>query len=190
MDATRGLLADGESFADLSVEQITTRAGISRTAFYDYFRDKRELLIKLLEAAAVSIVREADELVGGRPSGPAEIPFTIKAAMTFARDSREVFVAAVEAAAYDPVISAYWREHFLNRFIDVIEKRINNQQERRLALPIPPRPAATSLVLMVVETLYHHVSGDDATPDEQIVDTLVTIAVRSVYGPADQATDH
>ena len=30
-------------------QRITTRAGISRTAFYFYFRDKRELLMRLTE---------------------------------------------------------------------------------------------------------------------------------------------
>jgi TetR/AcrR family transcriptional regulator, ethionamide resistance regulator len=185
MDATRALLRDGEAFPELSVEQIASRAGISRTAFYDYFGDKRELLIKLIEAAAAPIVREADELQGGRPSGPAEIPFTIRAAMAFARDSREVFLAAVDAASYDPVVSAYWRERFVDRFVDVIERRIRRQQERGIALPIEPRPAATALVLMVVGTLHHHVSRPGGPADDDVVDTLVTIAVRAVYGPVD-----
>src|SRR5437870_620924 len=42
--ATEELLAEGASWADLGVERIATTAGISRTAFYFYFADKRELL--------------------------------------------------------------------------------------------------------------------------------------------------
>src|SRR5687768_18516142 len=45
--ATEELLSEGASFADLNIERIATRAGISRTAFYFYFRDKRELLVRL-----------------------------------------------------------------------------------------------------------------------------------------------
>ena len=45
--ATEALLAEGSSYAELNVERIATAAGISRTAFYFYFRDKRDLLMRL-----------------------------------------------------------------------------------------------------------------------------------------------
>jgi AcrR family transcriptional regulator len=183
MGAARGLLAEGDSYADLSVEQITSRAGISRTAFYDYFRDKRELLMKLVGEAIEPIMREADELVGGRPSGPSEIPFTIRAAMDFARGNPEVFRATVDAAGYDPEIAKFWRQQVLARFVDVIERRIRSQQRRKVALAINPRAAAVALVTMVVETLYQHVGDEAGVSDEVMLDTLVTIAVRAVYGP-------
>ena len=180
--ATEELLGAGESYADLSVERIAAAAGISRTAFYDYFRDKRELLIRLMDAAAAPIVREADELVGGRPSGPESIPFTIRAAMAFARQRREVFRAVVEAAAYDEVVAAWYRERFVDRFVEAIERRVASQQARGAALAIPPRAAAIALVSMVTQTLYHHVTGKDDVSDDELVETIVTIAVRAVYG--------
>lgn len=183
MAATQQLLSEGEPFGELSIEDIASRAGISRTAFYDYFRDKRDLLIRLVEVAAAPIIQEADELVGGRRSGPAEIPHTMRAAMGFARNNREVFQAAVEAAAYDPVVASYWREQLIDRFVEVIERRIRNQQKARVALPLAPRPAAIALVSMVTQTLYHHVTHDAGIKDQQVVKTLTTIAVRAVYGP-------
>ena len=180
--AARQLLADGESYADLSIEQIATRAGISRTAFYDYFRDKRELLMKLVSAAIAPIAREADELVGGRPSGPSEIPHTIRAAMNFAREERDVFRATTQAAAYDAAIAHFWHEQVLGRFIDIIERRIHSQQEKGVALPGNARATAIVLVMMVVETLYHHVSHEATVTDEEMTQTMVTVAVRAVYG--------
>jgi AcrR family transcriptional regulator len=185
VSATAELLAEGQPYADISVERIASRAGISRTAFYAYFRDKRELLMKLVGAAIEPIMTEADELVGGRPSGPTEIPYTIRAAMAFARGNRDVFRATAEAAVYDPVIGAFWREQVLGRFVDAIERRIVAQQERGQALPLDPRAAAIALVTMVVETLYRHVGDDEGCSDETMVETLVAIAVRAVYGPVD-----
>jgi AcrR family transcriptional regulator len=180
--ATRALLEAGEPFGDLSIDQLARGAGISRTAFYDYFDDKRELLMRLVSEAAAPITKEADELVGGRPSGPSEIPYTIRAAMSFARDNGPVFRATVEASAYDPVVAEFWRGQILDRFIDAIEERIRRQRRAGKALPIAARPAAVALVLMVTETLYHHVTREEKTSDRQLVDTLVTIAVRAVYG--------
>jgi AcrR family transcriptional regulator len=187
LDAARALLGDGEPFADLSIEQIAERAGISRPAFYQYFRDKRSLLIRLIEDSAAPVFEEADELVGGRPSGPTEIPFTIAAAMRWASGSPEVFRAAVEAASYDEVVGRYWRDELLDRFVAAIERRIRSQQAKGEALPIHARAAATSLVLMVTHALYHHVSRDDRVSDKAMVETLTAIAVRAVYGPVDPA---
>ena len=185
LKAARELLQEGESFGDLSIEQIAARAGISRPAFYGYYRDKRDLLIRLIADSAAPVLREADELVGGRPSGPSEIPFTIAAAMEWASGSPEIFRAGVEAAAYDDVVGRYWREELLDRFTAVIERRIRSQQAKGDALPINPRATARSLVLMVTYALYDHVTGERRTSDKKLVETLVTIAVRAVYGPRD-----
>jgi len=58
--ATEALLAEGASYADLNIERIATRACISRTAFYFYFRDKRELLMRLTEEVNELLYAQAD----------------------------------------------------------------------------------------------------------------------------------
>ena len=57
--ATEELLAEGASFAELGIERIATRGGISRTAFYFYFRDKRELLVRLTEEVNAQLLAAA-----------------------------------------------------------------------------------------------------------------------------------
>src|SRR4051794_9834961 len=63
--ATEDLLAEGSSYAELNVEKIATRAGISRTAFYFYFRDKRELLMRLTAEVNQQLYAEADRWFSG-----------------------------------------------------------------------------------------------------------------------------
>src|SRR3954466_5198831 len=63
--ATEELLADGSSYADLNVERIATASGISRTAFYFYFRDKRELLMRLTADVNDQLYAEADRWFKG-----------------------------------------------------------------------------------------------------------------------------
>ena len=60
-----GLAAD-HSFVELRVSDITSSAGLSRSAFYFYYEDKRDLLIETFKEVAEtlfdrSIVRFADE---------------------------------------------------------------------------------------------------------------------------------
>src|SRR5918997_7125630 len=57
--ATEQLLEEGASFAELGIERIATKAGISRTAFYFYFRDKRELLVRLTEDVNAELIAAA-----------------------------------------------------------------------------------------------------------------------------------
>ena len=67
--AIESLLAGGGSYADLSVEQISAAAGRSRTAFYVYFRDKRELLMRRPRSSPSSTTKPTN---GGRgPTGGA-----------------------------------------------------------------------------------------------------------------------
>lgn len=47
--AAEAILEDEETFAELSVERLIRAAGISRSTFYAYFRDKDDLLQALVE---------------------------------------------------------------------------------------------------------------------------------------------
>ena len=60
LEATETLLREGATFADLNVERIARGAGISRTAFYFYFSDKRELLMRLSEDVTNDLYEQAD----------------------------------------------------------------------------------------------------------------------------------
>src|SRR6478609_1874538 len=73
LDATQALLREGVSYADLNIERIATRAGISRTAFYFYFADKRELLMRLTEDVNDELYQQADIWFSGSGDPEAEI---------------------------------------------------------------------------------------------------------------------
>src|SRR6478609_10730879 len=73
LQATEALLGEGASYADLNIERIATRAGISRTAFYFYFADKRELLMRLTEDVTEELYQQADIWFSGSGDPEAEI---------------------------------------------------------------------------------------------------------------------
>jgi AcrR family transcriptional regulator len=183
--ATDELLAEGEGFAGLSVEQITERAGISRTAFYDYFDDKRELLTKLIARADLPLFDEPEDRAG-RPPEPEAIEAQIAASLKWVRQNTELFRAAVEATSYDEVVRAFWRERLVDPFIEATERRIKRQQTAGEALPINPRAAAEVIVVMVIETLYYHLSHDTGISDKRLSETLTTVVIRAIYGPVDK----
>ncbi len=181
--ATEELLAEGASFADLGIERIATRAGISRTAFYFYFADKRELLMRLTEEVNALLFEQADIWFSGE-GDPAEEMQTALANIADLYDEHAVLLRAiVEVATYDEEVARFWRAT-LGRFVDATERRIEAERERGTAVCEHARPTAFALTWMTERTLYQQLVQHLDVPREDLVASLTGIWVRSVYGGA------
>src|SRR5919206_4653257 len=108
LEATVALLDEGASYAELNIEEIATRAGISRTAFYFYFRDKRELLMRLTEDVAEVLYAEADAWWSGGDD-PESLERALRSVIGHYREHHVLLRAVVEASAYDEVVGTFWR---------------------------------------------------------------------------------
>ena len=188
LTATRELLAEGNGFGDLSIEQIAERAGISRTAFYDYFDDKRALLIRMVRGVLDRVFREGEERIGA----PGTAPHTLdpsamraqaRAMMRFAREYPEIYCAVVEASAYDEVVADFWRGEILTAFIDNLEAGIAQGQEEGSIRPVPARAAAQVMVLTVVQSVFDQVRrGESPVSDDELVEAVASVCIRAVHG--------
>jgi AcrR family transcriptional regulator len=101
VEATVLLVRDGATYAALSVETIACKTGISRTTFYDYFTDKRELLLAITREVLRDELGVADEWRpgDGHDETKAELRRII---LAFVRIYEHPAVAAiVEATYYD-----------------------------------------------------------------------------------------
>ena len=78
MDATERLMRDGASFTELSVDRLSTEAGVSRASFYIYFEDKGHLLRRLAGQVFADLADSAERWwsVAGRHD-----PEDVRAAM-------------------------------------------------------------------------------------------------------------
>src|SRR3954462_11054287 len=120
--ATEELLADGSSYADLNVERIATAAGISRTAFYFYFRDKRELLMRLTAEVNQQLYAEAERW------SPADAPpaETMSRIAALYEEHGALLRAIVEVSTYDEAIAGFWRS-LIGRFVEATEGRVDSR---------------------------------------------------------------
>jgi AcrR family transcriptional regulator len=150
--ATEELLAGGSSFADLKIEQIATRAGISRTAFYFYFSDKRELLMRLAEDVAQQLYDEADRWwSSGKPE---ELRAAMRLVIALYSEHHALLGAVVEASTYDEQVAAFWRA-LVDRFVDATQTRIETEQAAgRARRDIAAGPTAFALCWMAERALY------------------------------------
>src|SRR3954467_9244533 len=103
--ATEELLAEGSSYADLNVEKIATRAGLSRTAFYFYFRDKRELLMRVTEGVVDLLYDEAERWWSGEGDGPEQLATALGNVYRLWAEHIPLLRAVVEASTFDEEIA-------------------------------------------------------------------------------------
>src|SRR5262245_52777715 len=64
LDAAAALLRD-HPYRDLTVDDVMTTAGQSRTAFYRYFKDRQDLVTRLLGDLAAELYETASTWLAG-----------------------------------------------------------------------------------------------------------------------------
>jgi TetR/AcrR family transcriptional regulator, ethionamide resistance regulator len=180
LEATEGLLLGGRSYADLTIEDIARGAGISRTAFYFYFRDKRELLMRLTEDVAEDLYAEADAWWSGGEDGREDLERALAIVIALYREHGVLLRAVVEASAYDEAVAGFWRA-LVGRFVEASCRRIEEEQARRAMTAVPAEATAFALTWMTERACYQRLAkGGDLTDDFQA--GLVHIWVAALYG--------
>ncbi|HEX2084660.1 MAG TPA: TetR/AcrR family transcriptional regulator [Solirubrobacteraceae bacterium] len=169
--ATEELLEEGASFAELGIERIATRAGISRTAFYFYFRDKRELLVRLTEEVNAELLAAADTWW----SGESDLRTALHAIADLYSEHGALLRAVVEVATYDEEVARFWRG-LVGRFVDATRERI----EAEGGDPSPAPATAFALVWMVERSFYQQLVQGEPLPIDELVDAMATIFERTL----------
>jgi AcrR family transcriptional regulator len=178
LQATEELLSAGSSFADLKIEQIATRAGISRTAFYFYFSDKRALLMRLAEDVAELLYAEADRWWStGKPD---DLRDAIESVFAIWAEHHALLGAVIEAATYDEQVGGLWRA-IIGRFVEASRQRIETEQGAgRARRDISASATSFALCWMVERSLYQlHHQAAPATADE-VREALVAILLGAI----------
>ena len=177
--ATEQLLAEGSSYADLNVERIATAAGISRTAFYFYFRDKRDLLMRLAGDVTELLYAQADIWFSGEGDDPEqEIREALTRIAELYREHGVLIRAIVEVSTYEEDIATFWRG-LLSRFVDATARRIEIEDQ----LPDGTAyPTAFALTWMVERTFYQQLVQDEPLLQAEMVEAVVRIYRGTVYG--------
>ena len=178
LQATEELLAEGASYAELNIERIATRAGISRTAFYFYFRDKRELLVRLTGEVNAGLMAAAETWW----SGGGDLREALERIATLYREHGALLRAVVEVSTYDEAVADYWRG-LVGRFVDATQERIEVEQAAGRAKPAPARAMAFAMVWMVERSFYEQrvQSSADGTPSvDDLVEALAAVFASTV----------
>jgi AcrR family transcriptional regulator len=171
------LIEAGTPFSDLSVEQIITAGGISRSTFYVYFADKTELL----RAMAADVI---GELVGvgsswwELPAGASrdDLRAALQPPIDTYREHRTVLGAVVDGAGYDAGLRAA-----LRALVEEVAGSLAAHIRERGAPGLDADRTARWVIWMIERGLYQLVVDADEAEAEALVEALTEIIYAAIY---------
>ena len=111
------LLAEGESFTLLSIDQLAKKSGIARATFYLHFRNKGELIGLLMQRVGKEMRNAArDSMSGLEQFGRADFLQFMKNAIDVQYRHRAAIRAVVETSSYDPAVAQIYQS-FMDQMI-------------------------------------------------------------------------
>ncbi|MCI2422952.1 TetR/AcrR family transcriptional regulator [Saccharopolyspora sp. K220] len=189
MAAAERLLGQ-RSLQEISIDDLTRCVGISRPAFYFYFRSKDDVLLALLDRVAAESFTVTDRLFRSDSDDPAEQwRQGINAGIRAFREHRGVLVATAYAKATNPEVRQLWSTIMMN-WVHLTAKTIDAERRRGAALPgIPAQELATALNLMNERIFFATFTDDQpAIPESGMLNTLLELWLRSIYGTTSPPT--
>jgi AcrR family transcriptional regulator len=171
LQAVEELLSEGHCYTELSVEQIAARAGISRTAFYFYFNDKRHVLMRLVERVSKLFYAQAEPWWSGSvPDDPAQLREILANVLRLWREHAPVLTAIVETASYDDEMATFWRG-LMDGFTTATRDHLETEAREGRGSGVDPEAAAFVSVWMSERAFYQHVR-DPTISDDAMLDAL------------------
>jgi TetR/AcrR family transcriptional regulator, ethionamide resistance regulator len=182
LDATERLMSEGASFTELSVDRLSTEAGISRASFYIYFEDKAHLLRGLARQVMGDLADDGQRWWGvAWRHDPDDLRAAIAGIIASYRHHQAVLVALNELAAYDPSVAEAYRELLTDisrRLTGVIE---DGQADGSIRPELPAATTASALTWMVERACQQNLPTAPDSYDAELATTLTEIIWGALY---------
>ena len=187
VEAAEALLRE-KPFRELTVDDLMRRTGLSRPSFYVYFRDRHDLVLKVVEHIGGELFAMSERWYEGTGDGRELIRDAIDGVVGVFAAHGPVLRALSDAASDDPRVEAAYLA-LIQRFVDATARHIEEEIAAGRVLPLDPVSTATALTWMMESYLQLKLGRTDDPDVEPIADTLATIWSRVLYGGAQASSD-
>jgi len=176
------LAAGGTPYVDLSVERIIKAGGISRSAFYNYFDDKVDLLAAMADGVIQDLIDSGASWWALLPDGTkADLRKALSVPLGNYRAHQMILGAVVEVATYDERIRAKQR-WLLDAVTEALASHVRAAQAAGTADPeLDAARAATWIVWMLERGLYQAVTPAEPAEAELLMDSVADVVWRVFY---------
>lgn len=182
--ATEALLSEQERYADISVEMILARAGISRSTFYNYFDDMGHLLRAVGEGVVGEVVSSARKWMD-LDTGVSEQQLVqiFTDLVTTYRQRATLLAALADASTYDPGVRAEFHQLFAVGHTELAKHIRRAQAAGGVRAGVDPETTAAWLVWMIERGLYQQIRPASDADVTRHVAALAAIVWRALYAP-------
>lgn len=180
LEATERLLRE-RPLAQLTVDQISRGANLTRTAFYRYFGRKEDAVVALSERYFAIIFE------GRRPFFSEDRPLeeacreAVRNELSVWAEHGAVLRGLADLGAADPEMREAWYAQ-VEQFVPLVEQRIRSHaQQRGVAPPPHPRQVAEAFVWMA-ERYYYVWSSHYRHPTGDVEEAMTRVMVAMMEG--------
>jgi AcrR family transcriptional regulator len=168
-------------FREMTVDALMASTGLSRSAFYQYFRDRHDLMETLLDMVQEEIFAVTGSWFEGTGDPVVLLNESLAGLADVCYRLGPILRAADDAAATDRQLEKAWTQ-FLGEFDDAVVTRIEDDQEQGLIPSFDARPVAIALNRLDAYTLIQAFGQRPRRKPEPVRQALVRIWVSTLYG--------
>ena len=183
--ATERLLSDGTPYTELSIQQLCSEAGIARSTFYVYFRDKADLVARLAEQMVGQLSDAASKWWQPGCSHEELLAATRETIGIYARHGA-LFAALTETAAYDAEMRAMQVE-MVERHARPLEELIERGKGEGAVRDVHTHETVSALSWMLQGSCYHLARGADEQGLDRLAAAITAIIEHAIYPDAIEA---
>jgi AcrR family transcriptional regulator len=168
-------------FRELTVDELMRRTDLSRPSFYVYFRDRHELVLRVVEHVGRELWKISENWYTGAGDAPAVARRSIEHVVAVWAEHGPLLGALADAAADDPQVERVYTS-LVEGFIGVTARHIDREVAAGRILPLDPVETATALVWMMERYLVRSLGRGGEDRRDTVAEVLGTIWVRVLYG--------
>ena len=168
-------------FRDMTVNALMVSAGLSRSAFYQYFRDMHDLMETLLDMLKGEVLAVTGPWFEGTGDPVVLLNESLAGLVDVCYRLGPILRATDDAAATDERLEKAWAQ-FVKQFDDAVTTRIEADQAQGLIPKFDARPLAIALNHLDVYTLIEAFGKRPMSKPEPVREALVRIWISTLYG--------
>jgi len=168
----------------MTVDDLMARTGLSRPSFYEYFSDRHELVMKLVEKLGNRTFLVTDEWLKGEGDPRTELRNGWAGYAAIYREHGHLLRALLAAASQDQQVAEVYdtlRDHVVAATAEKIRREIRSGRTR----PLDCDETARALVMMSERYLAEKFEQAETPDIHAAVEALTTIWMRVLYDNSD-----
>lgn len=167
-------------FRDLTVGELMSLTGGSRSAFYQYFTDLHDLMESLLHELQTEILDAAQPWFQGEGEPVSHLEESLSGLVKVCYQRGPILRAVADAAPMDERLEQAWSK-FLEIFDDAVAQQIEQHQAAGFIEKFDARPVAIALNRMDVGVMIQHFGRRPRGTPDLVYQSIRRIWISTLY---------